>query len=350
MDVELQQQNAVLIRSQFLVLLFEWLTRNGASETADAIRRELQLPEEGGTLVKELTVPLSAYHTAGELAAARVGDSFIGLHVARDLPRGSYGLVEFAARSAPDVEEGLNRAVRYLRLLSETIRLELRKFGGEVSLVHRIPGEPLCVGRQGNEFTLALFHAFARELTQTGLQAKRVEFAHPAPGDVAELEGFFGTSELRFGSGRNVIVWSDAILSMPLVSCDQGLLPWLDEYARALLPPESALDQRIPGLHEQIRQCLQVQTVPTLIEVARRLRLSTRTLQRRLEAVGTSFQAELESVRLELAEWYLRDPKWSIYEIALLLGYADQRGFERAFVKWRGITPKEYRRTHPPTS
>ncbi|WP_394843255.1 AraC family transcriptional regulator [Pendulispora brunnea] len=339
-----------VIRSQFLVLLFDWLARNGAAETADAIRHELELPQEGGTLVKELTVPLSSYRTASELAATRTRDAFIGLHVARDLPRGSFGIVEFAARSAPDVEEGFNRAVRYLRLLSETIRLELRKFGGEVALVHRIPGEPLCVGRQGNEFTLGLFHAFLRELTQSDAQAKRVEFAHPAPDDVGELERFFGTTQLLFGAGRNMIVWSDSILSLPLVSHDQGLLPWLDEYARTLLPPDSALDQRIPGLHEQIRQCLQVQTVPTLVEVARRLRLSTRTLQRRLEAVGTSFQAELESVRVELAEWYLRDPKWSIYETALLLGYADQRGFERAFVKWRGITPKEYRRTHPSTS
>ncbi|WP_394832722.1 AraC family transcriptional regulator [Pendulispora rubella] len=349
MDLELQG-NTGPIRSQFLVLLFDWLGRNDAAETADSIRRELQLPEAGGTLVRELTVPLASYRTAGDLAAARAGDSFIGLHVARDIPRGSFGLVEFAARSAPDVEEAFHRVVRYLRLLSETIRLELRKFGGEVALVHRIPGEPLCVGRQGNEFTLALFHAFLRELTHSRTQAKRVEFAHSAPDDVGELERFFGTNQLRFDAGRNMIVWSDAILSLPLVSHDQNLLPWLDDYARTLLPADSALDQRIPGLHEQIRQCLQAQTVPTLVEVARRLRLSTRTLQRRLEAVGTSFQAELESVRLELAEWHLRDPKWSIYEIALLLGYADQRGFERAFVKWRGVTPKEYRRTHPSTS
>ncbi|HWL84730.1 MAG TPA: helix-turn-helix transcriptional regulator, partial [Polyangiaceae bacterium] len=121
------------------------------------------------------------------------------------------------------------------------------------------------------------------------------------------------------------------------------LLPWLDNYAAALLPPESVCPERIPGLREQIRSCLQAQAITTLSHIARGMRLSPRTLQRRLRDARTSFRDELDEVRRELAESYLRDPNWSIKAIALRLGYADRNGFERAFRKWCRATPTAFR-------
>ncbi|WP_394826141.1 AraC family transcriptional regulator [Pendulispora albinea] len=294
-----------------------------------------------------MTIPLTVYRTASELASERLEDPFVGLHVGVTCPRGSYGILELTAHHAPNVGEALLRVVRYMPLVTES-RLELRQTEDELALVHRIPGEPHGLGRHANEFAMACFLRFVRDTSQTPVPALRAEFAHPAPPDVSELEQFFGTSNLVFDVGRNQLVLDPKVASLPINTSDERLLPWLDSYASSLLPPESSRAERIPGLQEQIRLCLREETPPTLRVLAQRLRLSPRTLQRRLQGAHTSFQGELEEVRRDLAESYLRDPKWTIKAIALRLGYADRSGFERAFMKWRRTTPGEFRRSLPP--
>jgi AraC-like DNA-binding protein len=81
--------------------------------------------------------------------------------------------------------------------------------------------------------------------------------------------------------------------------------------------------------------------------VARRLGTSARTLQRRLREEGTSFAAELDAVRRERAEAFLRAPDVSIAEVSWLLGFAEQSAFTRAFRRWTGVAPTEWRRSAP---
>ncbi|WP_394843463.1 AraC family transcriptional regulator [Pendulispora brunnea] len=333
----------MLIRSPFLPLLFESMRANGHEAIADGIQRELELPAPTAGLVSEMTVPLPTFRAAVSLAAERLGDECLGLHLAQRVPHGSYGLLEYAARNAPDVGEVLNRIARYLPLVSDTTRIELRKLEQECSLVHFVPEEPGAMGRHANEFSLAIILRVVREASQVAVSARRVEFAHSAPADITELERFFGTSNIVFDAGHNLLAFEERTLSLPINGSDRALLPWLDSYAATMLPHESALAARIPGLHEQIRLCLQTKEAPTLAEVARRMQLSGRTLQRRLQDARTSFQDVLDAVRRELAESYLSDPKLTVYEIALLLGYSHRSGFERAFMKWCGTTPREFR-------
>ncbi|HWO08502.1 MAG TPA: helix-turn-helix transcriptional regulator, partial [Polyangiaceae bacterium] len=77
--------------------------------------------------------------------------------------------------------------------------------------------------------------------------------------------------------------------------------------------------------------------------IARRLGLGERTLQRRLRDEGTSFAALLDEARAELARSYLGDSKLAIFEVAYLLGYSEPSAFNRAFRRWTGKSPREYR-------
>jgi AraC-like DNA-binding protein len=77
--------------------------------------------------------------------------------------------------------------------------------------------------------------------------------------------------------------------------------------------------------------------------VARALTTSARSLQRRLSAAGTSYQELLDSTRREAATHYLQDLGLSIGEVAYLLGYSEPPAFNRAFKRWNGITPQEFR-------
>jgi AraC-like DNA-binding protein len=87
---------------------------------------------------------------------------------------------------------------------------------------------------------------------------------------------------------------------------------------------------------------------PSLRAIARRLHMSPRTLQRRLEAYGTSFHALVDDLRRELALAYLADPRLSLAEISFLVRFSGRSAFHRAFRKWTGRTPLQHRRSAVP--
>ena len=84
---------------------------------------------------------------------------------------------------------------------------------------------------------------------------------------------------------------------------------------------------------------------PSLEHAAKALGTSVRTLQRRLKSEGTTFAALLEELRRELASGLVRSKDLAIYEVAYLLGYSEPSTFYRAFRRWHGVSPLEYRRT-----
>ncbi|HWL87756.1 MAG TPA: AraC family transcriptional regulator ligand-binding domain-containing protein [Polyangiaceae bacterium] len=341
----------ILIRSQSLPLFFEYIHKVGGHGIEAAVRRRFPIPDVTGTLVKEMTVSLATYRAASQFAANLIGDEYVGLHAAQAAPRGSLGILEFAARNAHNVDETLQWTVRYASLVSEVCKIEVERSRGEFALMYYIPDDPLGLGRQGNEFSLAVFHRFLNEATRSSIRAISVEFGHPEPRDVSALVEFFGTTNLVFAEeqqghtrGRNRIAFDEAALLLPIVSRDEKLVQWVDTQATTPLPPEPDGAHVVPGLELHIRQCLQDGAPPTVAEIAQRLRISARTLQRRLGDAGMSFYGVLESVRKELVESYLRDSRLSIHEVALRLGYANERGFERAFTRWHEKTPRAYRR------
>ena len=78
-------------------------------------------------------------------------------------------------------------------------------------------------------------------------------------------------------------------------------------------------------------------------EIAERLHISERTLRRRLETESTSFRSTFEEIRDLLAREYLVETDLTVAEIAHLLGYSETVNFRRAFVRWNGVTPSQYR-------
>ena len=82
---------------------------------------------------------------------------------------------------------------------------------------------------------------------------------------------------------------------------------------------------------------------PDQIDLARKHGMSERTMQRRLKAEGTTFAALVDEVRTDLAKMYLADDKLAVFEVAFLLGYSEPSAFNRAFKRWLGTSPTEYR-------
>jgi AraC-like DNA-binding protein len=290
----------------------------------------------------EVVLPLEKLHALLDAAELAARDPFLGLHVAVELRRGAYGLLEFSCRSAPTLGEALRRIVRYISLLNEIIEVTLVERGGEAIIEQRIAGEPLTVGRHGNEFFVALLLSQARRLTGASVVPSRAWFAHPAPRDRSELDALVGTSRLEFERERNGMALPRALLELPIRTADPPLLALLDEQAQAALQLRASPSRFLGQVRQSVRDRLR-DGVPALGDAARALGMSPRTLQRRLSDEGTSFAALVDGVREELARRYVKDATMPLGEIAFMLGYSELSAFLRAFKRWTGKTPSETR-------
>jgi AraC-like DNA-binding protein len=177
------------------------------------------------------------------------------------------------------------------------------------------------------------------------LRAERIEIEFEAPDYRADYETL-GDCPIQFGCEHNQ-------LRLSLSSLAQRNPEHCPSTWRHLLQLcERELEQltRTRSLRERIIQLLgpllNGGREPDLEEVAARLKLPTWTLRRKLAEEGTQFRAILNDTRRDLAMTYIRDTELAFGEIAYLLGFASAEAFQRAFKRWNGQTPGEFRRSH----
>jgi AraC-like DNA-binding protein len=150
---------------------------------------------------------------------------------------------------------------------------------------------------------------------------------------------------VKFKSNRNALVFSKADMELPFVTYNPELLaivaPQLEAELREQLA-QKTFSEQAKGI---LKRLLAGQR-PDIEDVARELHVSTRTLQRRLTEDGATFQHLMEEARRELARHYLTHSSLELNETAYLLGYEDANSFCRAFHKWEGTTPGQWRMSH----
>lgn len=302
------------------------------------------LPANAASL-PEVSLPLATLHAFLDAAEALSGDTFLGLHVAQRVPRGTYGIVEYIARASPTMRDTFRALARYLALLEPAWQASFDDAGdGSGTFAYGIPGEPLAYGRHASEYGLALFVHVGRQLTGRPWNPRAVVFGHPAPADLRPLVEHFGVTP-EFGRGRNALTLDATTLELPVVGADPVLLSVLERAAGASPTPAPA-DPPVPDFVQRVREAIRAflqEGAPQLGDVARGLHVSLRTLQRRLTEHGTSFQDEVDTVRRELAFQYLKDANLGVSQVAFLLGYSELSTFDRAFKRWTGMTPRIWR-------
>ena len=151
---------------------------------------------------------------------------------------------------------------------------------------------------------------------------------------------------VRFEANESALWFPAEALHVPFAGRDPVVRGYLETHAESLL---AALPAAAPPLLAQVREAIVVELATSSAElsrVAKRLAMSVRTLQRRLEESGTSYQETIDDVRWSMAQALLRDRARSIVDVAFELGYADLKGFYRAFKRWTQATPAEWRARH----
>lgn len=292
----------------------------------------------------ELTLSSAALITFVDALADRLGDAHLGLSVALATPRGAYGVGEFMIRTAPTLRDACHNFARFSALLSPEHHFFFEEDAAGASVQQRSAFGRGASGRHQNEYAVAMF-----ALTLRGMLAEprftQASFINPAPADTARLRDFFG-APLAFDRDTNGLSFDRALLAAPILGGDPALASYLEAHALAALKDRPQTADLADRVRAAIRDALK-EGEPTLERLAVRLRLSGRTLQRRLADANTSFQNLLDDVRLGLARTYLTDERLDISEIAYLLGYSELRAFDRAFRRWVGVSPGEYRQRRP---
>jgi AraC-like DNA-binding protein len=182
--------------------------------------------------------------------------------------------------------------------------------------------------------------SMARHGTGTRLSPLRVEFAQTRP-HVKIIERHFGCPVVC-GAPRNAIVFRATDAQRPFVTRNAELLGMLAPQFEEELRQENGDENFLERVRIAIQQRLTGRR-PTIVDIADALHVSSRTLQRRLQDAGSSFQSVLEEARHQLARHYLNNSVLELNEAAYLLGYEDGNSFVRAFRTWEGVPPARWR-------
>jgi AraC-like DNA-binding protein len=191
-----------------------------------------------------------------------------------------------------------------------------------------------------NECCFAWVLSIARCGTGTRLSPLRVEFVQTRP-HIKAMERHFGCPVFG-GAPRNAVVFRAADAQRPFVTRNAELLAMLAPQFEEELKQENSNENFVERVRRAIQQKLTGQR-PTIEDIADVLHVSSRTLQRRLQDDGFSFQRVLEEARHHLARHYLNNSVLELSEAAYLLGYDDANSFVRAFRTWEGVPPARWR-------
>lgn len=288
-------------------------------------------------------VAASAYYSLLELIAEQIDVTDLPLRTGASMRCDEYGALGLAFKAAPTLRGSYSRIERYARLWTNVVEYELEPVGKDTWFhLHRTGPRRLGM-RLSNEATLASAIAIAREVSSGGsVSLREVHLTHPAPKDTSRHTAYFGCPVI-FSSDRDAILFANTTLDLPNTLGDKGITQFLLGHLEHELATVSVVTDLKDRIRDLVARSLS-EGSPKMEDIARRLGISVRSLHRRLAANGLSFQTLTEATRKELAEGLLSDPNYSLAEIAFLTGFAEQSSFNRAFKRWAGETPANFRR------
>ena len=283
-----------------------------------------------------------SYLAASRLLAdclARSGCAHFGLLVGRRAGPSSLGVTGFMLHCAPDVGSALKDLVKHLDLHDQGGVPTLRVRDRVALLGYAIHHSQAEASDQIYDLAIALGCNIMRSLCGPGWNPSEVRFSRRPPPDLSPYRSFF-RAPLRFNASHNALAFASRWLDHRVASADPLLHRFLQREAErrhALRPADF-----IAELRALLRSLLLARKC-SLASTASRLCLHERTLNRRLREHGTTFRRELDSVRCELAAQLLCEGAMPLSRIAATLNYADTTAFSRAFKRWTGSTPAQWR-------
>jgi len=257
------------------------------------------------------------------------------------------GALGLAIKTAPTLRASLERVERYWRVVTDTAAYCLDTSSDPALFIFEARTRHHPVLEFRNEGALAGFARNMRRFVEQELVLEYVAFRHECRGDQNRYAALFGCP-VHFAADRNAIALKPEMLDLPNRLGDEGI----SNFLTAHLETEIGTLRDDPSVRAELLQRLAPSLsngVPQAADVARDMGMSERTLYRRLAEEGLTFRDVLTEAQSSLAQELLRDSSSSIAEIAFLTGFSEQSAFSRAFKRWVGLAPAQFRHQVSPS-
>lgn len=285
-------------------------------------------------------LPAETYLYIQESAAEYTNDPNFGLHMGEYAEPGSWSILGYLMMNCKTLGEAFEKAGRYSRVIGNMIEGRAEFKFNKIKVVYFTPPHAPKMSRHCFESTFASTVRMVRTLSGRDLSPLEVTFIYPEPESTAEYERVFKCPVL-FGQKHNSMTIDLSIGNVPVLMSNPELLDYFERYAQEFI---AGLERKDATTQEVTRIILgNLDDVSLSIrKVAKEMAMSVRTLQNRLADEGVVFSDLMQDIRERLAKRYLSEG-YTVEQITYMLGFSEPSTFRKAFKKWLGVTPREYR-------
>ncbi len=290
-------------------------------------------------------VPIDSVHHLLARSVELSSDEAFGLLAAEHLQPQVLSGLGLAWLASDTVYDGLKRTVRFSSVLSTGVGMQLREDGEFVSLIMQRSAQIENFAPAAADFTVGIIMRMCRLTMGEFIAPVKIGMQRPRPADPAHFETML-SSTIEFDCEETCLTFYLNDISVPLATGDPTLARVNDAQTQGYLDRITVLKTSRDVIEKIVEKL--PDGPPTAQQIADSLHVSNRTLQRRLKEEGTSFKDLLQDTRMNLARNYLLQPTRSIVETSYLLGFSEPSTFSRAFKRWTGQAPTEFRQTTAP--
>ncbi|MEH6550132.1 MAG: AraC family transcriptional regulator ligand-binding domain-containing protein [Pseudomonadales bacterium] len=275
-----------------------------------------------------------------ETAVELTKDPSLGLRLGQGVRIDSYGTLGFALMSCANLRDSIELMLRYGKVFFEPNWESQEHDGGLLLRLNLTQGTPVQQQLVA-ELCFSQLSIISRSLYRGRIEGARIHFAFSKPAGIASYQSMLD-AEVTFGAERNQLFLPEHALYTPVKTANISDHVVFHQQCEEMLRGLNSVENTTAAVRQLLIQS--AGDFFDIAQVAESMHVSERTLRRRLEAESTSFRATFEEIRDLLGREYLAGTDLTVADIAHLLDYSETANFRRAFVRWNGVTPIQYRR------
>ena len=285
-------------------------------------------------------IPIETYLLIQDEAAEYVDDPYLGLHMGEFAEAGSWSILGYMMMNCKTLGEAFEKSARYHRIIGNLIEGNAHLRFNKVKVTLVTPPHAPHMSRHCYESTISSTVRMMRTLTGKDINPLEVTFIYPEPDSRSEYERVFQCPVL-FGQKDNSFTIDLNVIFTPVKYANPDMLQYFENYAQEFLASVERQNEYARTVTKIILSKLDDEAL-SIKKVAKEMSVSVRTLQNRLKDEGVVFSELLTDTRKKLAKKYLTED-YSVEQITYLLGFSEPSVFRKAFKKWSGVTPRQYR-------
>ena len=285
-------------------------------------------------------IPLETYLLIQDEAAEYVNDPYLGLHMGEFIEAGSWSILGYMMMNCKTLGEAFEKSARYHRIIGNLISGSAHLKLNKIKVTLDVPSHAPQMSRHCYEAVISGSICMIRTLTGVDINPLEVMFTYPEPESRSEYERIFRCPVL-FGQKDNSFTIDMSVIFTPVKYANPEMLKYFENYAQEFLAGLEHQNEYARTVTKIILSKLDDEAL-SIKKVAREMSVSVRTLQNRLKEEGVIFSELLTGTRQKLAKKYLQED-YSVEQITYLLGFSEPSVFRKAFKKWSGMTPRQYR-------